>query len=270
MYDVFCLQTIILSFRHSLSLLTMPATGPQYSPSQLNYFKFSSIVLDEFPKVLRQLFNTMWDTKFPAQPWDDSVTVRNQLSVLEAHTPKIPTGKSYMEWDCTALFAATIFANTFKDAAGRTLKQQYLRPPPGKFRFTVTSATGIQNETFALAIDQLRLLRNELLHSSNTKVLDKTTFHYCIYNAKKAFQAVKYSTNYIDDISKLPETEFPTRNVAKLKERVEEKQGDKKRYYFSVILLLLILFFVARDDIRSLFKPSVPSGKTYNAHKKEI
>jgi hypothetical protein len=239
----------------------MPATGPQYSPSQLNYFK------------------TKWDTKFPAQPWDDSDIVRNQLSVLEARTPKIPTGKSYMEWDCTALFAATIFARTFRDAAGRTLAEQYLTPvPPGTFRFTVTSANGIQDETFALAIDQLRLLRNEHSHSSNTEVLDKTTFHYCIYYAKKAFQAVNYSTNYIDDISKLPETEFPTGNVAELKKIIKEKRGDGMRFHCIVTLLLviialllvMILFVVVGDGIRSFFKPSGPSGKAYNVHKKEI
>ncbi len=244
MYDVFCLQTIVLSSRHSLSPPTMSATGPQYTP---------------FPKVLCQLFNTVWDNKFPAQPWDDSTTVlsppqrltyplclhgacyktqpRNQLRVLEGHTTRrTPTDKSYMECDCTTLCAATIYANTFKDAAGRTLKQQYVRPVlPGTFHSTVTSATGNQDETFALAIDQLPMLRSKHAHSSNTNVLDKTTFHYLISCARQAFQAVKYSTSYIDYISKLPESELPTGYVAKLKERVEEKQGDEKRYYCSVI-----------------------------------
>ena len=260
MYDVFCLQTIILSCRHSLSLPTMPATGPPFTPSQLNYFKFNSLVVDEFPKVLRQLFKTMWDNKFPGQPWDDSATVRNEFSVLEARA-NIPTGNSYMDWDCTALFQATIFANTFKNAAGRTLKEQYVGRPTGEFHSTVTSSTGVQDETFALAIDQLRLLRNKLSHFRSTQDMERPIFDYCILYAKRAFQAVNYSTSYIDYISELPESEFPTtRSVA-----------YKKIIFYCIVALLLFIVvpYVVRVGVPLFFTPSGPSGKAYNVHKKE-
>ena len=110
----------------------MPARG--YSPSQFNFFKFTSIVLDEFPKALRHVFKTMWDKK-SLVAWNDSVPMRDQFSRQERHTPRIPTGKSYEEWDCSALFQATIHAKTFEDPVTRqTLNNKYLKssiPPEG-------------------------------------------------------------------------------------------------------------------------------------------
>ena len=34
-----------------------------FTPEQLNFFKFSSVVLDEFPVALRQVFVYMWDNQ---------------------------------------------------------------------------------------------------------------------------------------------------------------------------------------------------------------
>ena len=34
-----------------------------FSKEQLNFFKFTTLVFDEFPKVLRQICITMWDSK---------------------------------------------------------------------------------------------------------------------------------------------------------------------------------------------------------------
>ena len=45
------------------------------SIEQLNFFKFATIVLDEFPKVLQQIFVVKWDKEIAPlpgyQPWDD-------------------------------------------------------------------------------------------------------------------------------------------------------------------------------------------------------
>ena len=85
-----------------------------FTNEQLNYFKFAFVVLNEFPKVLRQTFQHMWDNTFGhlpvCQPWDDSIAVRNMFLATEGGTTKVPTHLSYDEWDCTALFQATIFA----------------------------------------------------------------------------------------------------------------------------------------------------------------
>ena len=144
-----------------------------FTKEELNFFKFSSIVLDEFPKMLRETFIKMWDIKIASSPgymvWDDSVTVRNLLLKREGGKTDIPTNKSINEWDCTALFKATIYSNTFGKGTSKstkTLSQQYLKgKKPSPFHSSVISPTGNQDETVTLAIDQLRLLRNALCHT---------------------------------------------------------------------------------------------------------
>ena len=73
-----------------------------FSDEQLNFFKFSSLVLNEFPKALRQTFKTMWDNAYGGRPgyrlWDDSAAVRNLFSTTEGGRTKIPIGQSYNEW----------------------------------------------------------------------------------------------------------------------------------------------------------------------------
>ena len=142
-----------------------------YTDEQLNFFKLSKLAVDEFSKALRQTFKHMWDLKFgPGAIWDDSIHVRKSFLIKEGGKTKVPTDKSYEDWDCTALFQATIYAKTFAlpDTKGnlKTLGELYLKPRGfkaiGSFHPSVLSLRGNQAETFALAIDQLRLLRNWL------------------------------------------------------------------------------------------------------------
>ena len=155
----------------------------RFQEDELNFLKFSHIVLDEFPKALRQAFVSKWDKTYgnlPGyQPWDDSPAVRNLFLGTEGGKTKVPTNLPYYEWDCTALFQATIYARSFalnrKSRHYKTLNDLYVspcKPPPGSFHRSVKSPTGNSDETVALAIDQLRLLRNVLCHSSSSK-LDK-------------------------------------------------------------------------------------------------
>ena len=152
-----------------------------FSPEQLNFFKFSTVVLDEFPVALRQVFVFMWDNQVASPPgipkWDDSVTVLNLLLAKEGGVKKVPTlNKSFKEWDGTALFKATLFAQTFAmpDGTGgvSTLDKLYVKPhglSAGTFHHSVISPTGNQAETYALPLDHLRLLRNTLCHQTNTQ-----------------------------------------------------------------------------------------------------
>jgi len=152
-----------------------------FTNEQLNYFKFAFVVLNEFPRALRQTFKAMWDNTFGhlpgMQPWDDSIAVRNMFLATEGGTTKVLTHLSYDEWDCTALFQATVFARSFAlpDSAGhhKTLSNLFVRPrglPHGRFHASVISPGGNNAETFALAIDQLRLPRNAFCHSSSSKM----------------------------------------------------------------------------------------------------
>ena len=211
-----------------------------FSLEQLNFFKFSSVVLDEFPIALRQVFVHMWDTQVAPTPgfqkWDDSPLVRNMfLSKEGGRTKYVPTGKSYHEWDCTALFEATLYAQSFAipDGSGglSTLNKLYVKPrhlPSGTFH-PVLLIPGNEAETFALALDQLRLLRNALCHQTSTQKIDKTTFDYYIKLTREAFFALKQDTTRIDEIGKLEEEDFPTARLQKLEEELKkEKDVDIK------------------------------------------
>lgn len=199
-----------------------------YRDEELNYFKFSSIVLNEFPKALRQTFKTMWDSTIGHRPgfqlWDDSPAVRSLFISTEGGKTKVPTHKSYFEWDCTALFQATIYAQTF--ASHRTtLSQCYVTPlslPHGSFHTSVVSPCGNNAETFALAIDQLRLLRNMICHSSSSK-MNKTTFDQCVEHAKDAFKALGIKTDVLNTVGSLTESDFPTNEVHKLEQRIRDE-----------------------------------------------
>ena len=79
------------------------------------------------------------------------------------------------------------------------------------------SSSGNTAETFALAIDQLRLLRNSLCHSDRSEI-DKPTFDQYVQLAKEAFTALGIKTDPIDAIGGLTESDFPTKEVCKLEE----------------------------------------------------
>ena len=207
-----------------------------FSDEQLNFFKFASLVLNEFPKALRQTFKTMWDITHGHHPsfqlWDDSTTVRNMFAATEGGKTKVPVLHSYNEWDCTNLFQATIFARTFASVASTgsytTLSDLYVKPRPvsyGSFHACVVSPGGNRAETFALAIDQLRLLRNSLCHSTSSE-MDKATFDQRVNYAKIAFQALGVPTAPIDALGSLTESDFPTNEVRQLERRIKEESRE--------------------------------------------
>ena len=77
-------------------------------------------------------------------------------------------------------------------------------------------------ETFALAIDQLRLLRNSLCHSDKSEI-DKPTFDQYVQLAKEAFKALGIKTDPIDAIGGLTESDFPIKEVRKLEESLRQE-----------------------------------------------
>ena len=206
-----------------------------FSSEQLNLFKFASVILDEFPTALRHVFVRLWDTKVAPTPsfkaWDDSLLVRNMfLSKEGGKTKNVPTNESYGKWDCTALFEATLYAQSFAvpvpGGRGKTLADLYVkghRLPRGVFHASVTSTSGNNDETFALALDQLRLLRNSLCHNHSSKI-DKKTFDQYIQLSKDAFAALGQSSTRIDDIGKLAEGDFPTARVQQLELELRQEK----------------------------------------------
>ena len=212
-----------------------------FSYEQLNFFKFSSLVLNEFPKVLRKTFKTMWDNTYGGRPgfqlWDDSPVVRNLFATTEGGKTKVPIHQSYNDWDCTNLFQATIFARSFALPASTgsftTLSDLYVKPcaiPHDSFHANVLSPGGNKAETFALAIDQLRRLRNSLCHPKNSE-MDKATFDQRVNYAKDAFKALGVSTAQIDAVGSLTGSDFPTNEVR----RLEMGLRDETRAYIKFL-----------------------------------
>ena len=209
-----------------------------FSDEQLNFFKFSSLVLNEFPKVLRQTFKTMWDNTYGSRPgfqlWDDSTAVRNLFASTEGGWTKVPIHQSYNDWDSTKLFQATIFAQSFASSGSFTkLSDLYVKPralPHGSFHACVLSPGGNNVETFELATDQLRLLRNSLCHSTSSE-MDKLTFDQRVNYAKDTFKVLGVSTAQIDAVVILTGSDFPTNEVRRLEMRLR----DETRAYIKFL-----------------------------------
>ena len=226
-----------------------------FSYEQLNFFKFSSLVLNEFPNVLRETFKTMWDNNYGGRPgfqlWDDSPVVRNLFATTEGGETKVPIHQSYNDWDCTNLFQATIFARSFALPASAgsftTLSDLYVKPraiPHDSFHANVLSPGGNKAETFALAIDQLRRLRNSLCHPKNSE-MDKATFDQLVNYVKDAFKALGVSTAQIDAVGSLTGSDFPTNKVR----RLEMRLTDETRAYIKFLeeVSSFVIAFYARD-----------------------
>ena len=193
---------------------------------QLNSLKFKLLADGELPKALRKTFKTTWNKKFgPSEIWDDSELVRKSFLAKEgrAFSKRVPTHKSYEEWDCTALSYAITSAKSFAipDSTGipKTPYDLYLKPlglPPESFHSSVESPHGIPEETRALAVDQLRRLRNWQAHQARNQ-MDKGTFDQNIQRTKEAFQALGISTKTIEKVGNLRESELPTPQTKKLR-----------------------------------------------------
>ena len=210
-----------------------------YRDEDLNFFKFASLVLNEFPNALRQTFKAMWDNTYGHRPgfqlWDDSTAVRNLFSATEGGRTKVPVHQSYHEWDCTALFQATIYSRIFTSHYG-TLNDEYVKPrglSHGHFHPSVVSTTGNYAETCTLAIDQLRLLRNSVCHSTSSE-MTKVTFDQYVKHAKDAFQALGVSTAPIDAVGSLSESRFLINEVRKLEQAINEENKSYIKFLEGV------------------------------------
>jgi len=211
-----------------------------FRDEELNYFRFAHLVINEFPKAIRQTFKYMWDKKFGHLPgyqsWDDSIAARNLFLVTEGGKTRVPIHLSYEEWDCSVLFQATIYARTFAlpDSEGhlKNLSHLYVKPRKlahGKFHASVQSPGGNDEESVSLSIDQLRLLRNSICHKPSAKI-DGITFEEWVRHAKDAFKALGVETDTIDKIRDMTKDYFPTEKVRSLEEDLRKASQAENRF----------------------------------------
>ena len=212
----------------------------------------------------------MWNNTFASRSgfksWDDSHAVRNLFLSTEGGASKVPTHLSYDEWDCTALFQATIYAQSFAlpDGKGhhRILRDLYLMSSKlsrGTFHSSIISSTGDDAETFALAIDQLRLLRNSLCHLNKSE-LDKTKYDRHVQLAKDAIKALGINTDPIDAVGSLTGSDFPTEKVRKLEDDVRKELQKKNEFLEEEVIDDLQLLQKSQKEGTEEIKKTIKSA----------
>jgi len=122
---------------------------------------------------------------------------------------------------------------------------------------SVVSPGGNDAETFALAIDQLRLLRNSLCHSTSSEIV-KATFDLHVQHAKDVFKALGVKTDPIDVIGGLTESAFPIKEVRKLEKALKEESRAYIKFLEGVNSDI--------DELREL----LAAMKAVNASKEDI
>lgn len=226
--------------------LSTKMTLQPFTKEQVNYFKFAHIVTNEFPKALRQSFKYLWDTTYGHRPgyrsWDDSKEVREMFLREEGGTTDVPTNLSYTEWDCSKLFQATIYSQSFseEDSEGRktSLSEKYVKPhrlAEGEPFTSIGKSSTSVTETFTIAINQLRILRNNLFHLTKAEI-DAKTFESYIQLSEKAFGFLNVATASIKVISSYSEDDFPTEKARKIGEDIMNYMGTEFGYIQDKIL----------------------------------
>ena len=204
-----------------------------FSSEQVNFFKFSAFVLNEFPIALRLVFKVMWDNLCGIPKWDDSQMVRNMfLANEEGRMTHVPPDKSYKEWDCTALFQATLYSRSFVQPGGskreKTLYDLYVKPrrlKAGAFHHSVWSDSANKDETFALALDQLRLLRNALFRQTSSQSIDSSSFNNYLVLAKNAFGALQLTCESIENLLKKAVPEIRASDIQELLDKLHKDEN---------------------------------------------
>ena len=127
----------------------------EYTPEQLNYFRICYITFNLVPEGLRKLLKQEWDFLYKTTLGEWKDTPKNGLDFYNKESKKshaknkqslatIKNGNT-AEWDCSCLF----FAIVFSDSIGTTL------------------SAVIRKE-----IDDLRQVRNDIAHISETRLTD--------------------------------------------------------------------------------------------------
>ena len=189
-----------------------------FSNDRLNFFKFCIVVLDKFPLALQQVFVLLWNNSEGRSlpKWDDTDEVRNIFLKEEDWETNVPTRYSIKEWNSAVLFEATLYAKMFGKIDGngrrRTLKQLYVKREPSRGAFHPGIGKGFrsQSETFALALDQLRLLRNALCYLTKEQEVDNERLDMYLGRAKEAFAALDQDNTMLDNVEKLTIHYFST------------------------------------------------------------
>ena len=203
----------------------------EFPPEKLNYFRLvtTSCCMEKVMHDLRE--NELSPSANPKN--DDGIQGFR----------KILCAKNGVKEECCADCVDPFGAILEAEVNGCSSYELYVNPPPnGKFHDSFEGLSGDSIKTMALAIDQLRLLRNEI-KTIKTEMIDKETFDYYIQLTKKALNALRQDTSVIDDIVLLSEKDFPADKVQQLRKSLETENCCAKQ-----IKHYLINEFRSEDD----------------------
>ena len=180
----------------------------EYSLEELNFFRLCKIDFDIFPVELRKIFKQEWDFLYSATPggkWQNTAQNGKDFYHEETKVKKksmkvqclntVRNGNAE-EWDCTCLFSVILYSN----AIGSTL------------------APAVR-----AAVDDLRQVRNDVAHTTETKLTDVEYQNYAT-RVLNAFTSLGLPINEIEDIKN--QTSFPTEEVKNLKKQVRDLKTE--------------------------------------------
>ena len=180
----------------------------EYTPEQLSYFQICYVAFNLVPEGLRKLFKQEWDFLYKTTlgEWKDTPKngfdffnkeSRKSRSKNSRHLATIQNGNT-AEWDCSCLF----FAILYSDSIGRTL-----------------------SATIQTNVDDLRQIRNDIAHISETKLTDAEFTGY-VGRVLLAFNSLSLPISDIEAVKN--QTNFPTAEVTKFKAQVANLQSELK------------------------------------------
>lgn len=164
----------------------MSLSGPsglvEFTPDELNYFRLSYIAFKLIPDGLRKIFKQEWDIRYKIKlgEWKDTPKNGRDFYELETRKKRMPPGKLFMilqngntaEWDATSLFYSIVTS----DSIGSSLSPMVKNP-----------------------VDDLRLIRNNVVHFSKPSITD-AEFQRCAHIVLNAFTSLGLSISDVEAV----------------------------------------------------------------------
>ena len=180
----------------------------EYSSEELNYFRMCHIAVKLLPEGLRKIFKQEWDFRYSTTsygPWLDMARNGNDFYYEETKRKKtimngrflniIQNGNS-SEWDCSCLFSVFLVSNAIGSTLGPVIRA---------------------------AVDDLRLVRNDVAHITNDELKD-AEFQAYVTRVLNAFTSLGLPVGAIEDVKN--QSGFPTGEVKDLKKRIDDLKTE--------------------------------------------
>ena len=180
----------------------------EYSLEELNFFRLCKIALDVFPVELRKIFKQEWDFRYSTMPggkWQNTgqngkdfydEETKGKKKLMKFQCLNTVRNGNMEEWDSTCLFSVILYSN----AIGSTL------------------APAVR-----AAVDDLRQVRNDVAHTTDTKLTDVEFQNYAT-RVLNTFTSLGLSINETEDIKN--QTSFPTEELENLKKQVHDLKTE--------------------------------------------